>query len=170
MTWHIVGSQVTIGYRGWVPYVSGSASQFFRPATTAGGGDHVEGLPALWSIHPNSASELEIDPNGEGLAQRAHDQPEIAHFKITYFSATNGDDAAIGFTSCLPERLFEKTFTLWQGVVFGNRGVTYSIILDFLGFRLEQAKTEKPTLNEWLMGSKPAFGNEIEISFRSQGS
>jgi hypothetical protein len=108
--------------------------------------------------------------NGEGLAQRAHDQPEIAHFKITYFSATNGDDAAIGFTSCLPERLFEKTFTLWQGVVFGNRDVTYSIILDFLGFRLEQAKTEKPTLNEWLMGSKPAFGNEIEISFRSQGS
>jgi len=174
MGWHITGVEAIIGIGDGAPFIRGDGRQFPRLPTEAS----AEATPlirdavALWSFHSNADKRSVIDPSGFGFRRRIDEQPDLSHFMISYFEASNGQPQAIGFTISLPRHEFDFQLSLWREFVFRASPVTYSINLDYIGFRSPEAKTDNPTVTEWMAHSissqKAIFGSGVRTSFHSQ--
>jgi hypothetical protein len=173
MTWFIDGSDATVGFRNDKAYVAGTGTHTLS-APLAESTDNVRTISqaeAHWSIHPNTSSELEIDPIGIGFFGRVHATPADTNFSISYYAPRHHQRMAIGFTICLPEVIFADMMSFWRELVFNGKGARYVIALDYECFKTPGAPADNVTFEEWLgresRWGKLVVGSGVSISFHN---
>ena len=68
----------------------------------------------------------------------------------------------VGFVIVAPEKTFFSIRRLLELVML-DASLSYTIVVDFLGFRVTEAETETPTWDEFLKG-RPYFFEEASVS------
>lgn len=151
MGWFITGSRVgtvlAVSDSG-LPICHGEGQHEPGPAglNDYGGNINYDLLSRLqkskcaWTIASPSESPVHIDGNGRGLSERLRQAAEKSHGMITFFS----DPDLVGIVSIVPEPAFAHIRRLLELVLL-SQSLRYSIVLDFLGFRVPQATTDTPT-------------------------
>lgn len=173
MAWIIYGTDARIAIEDNAPYVSGWGQQkaYLIHDTSENVLTKVKNLEAVWTISPANGNPLHIDPIGGGLLKRVQAKPDATHFMITDYSGSPIPDQrpAVGFSICLPPKLFDSVFLLWKDFVLVGSNAEYSISLDYIGFKVAHAQLDDITEEEWmahrLQGKKSALGSGVEIGF-----
>lgn len=104
-----------------------------------------------WSFYPSNASDVELDPNGEGLLQLVREAPDQTHISVQFFD----DTPFVGFRIVVSPAQLDHIIGLFRTVLLGEK-LRFVIIVDFAGFRAENAATLTPTASEFLSG-KPCL-------------
>jgi hypothetical protein len=150
MVWFLHGTEATIVTNDGRHRLWGRSRQDVRLATDSGSAAvaRIQGLEAGWSIFPADASDFIIDPNGEGLLKRVKGKPEATHFMISCLPEI--DRGSVHVFVCMPPAVFDAHLPFWRDYLFRSSSVTYSIRLNYSGFRLPHAKTDNITADEWI--------------------
>ena len=168
MSWFIEGNgeQLQIGILdSGLPSIWGEA---IRHEPKPAGGDvnlefykRLESADCAWSIHPTNESELHLGGAGTGFYKKVQQNPDRAWASIQF----HDDPDLIGVTIALPAQTFQYTLELFQHVLM-HQNMSYLITMDFLGFKVPEANTETPSIQEFLAGSLngKAYVSE-EVSF-----
>ena len=112
-----------------------------------------------WTIALPSEAPVHIDGNGDGLIGRIQEAPEKSHGMIKFFPDPTD---LVGIVAVIPEPAFSHIRRLMELVLLCE-SLSYSITVDFLGFRVPHATTETPTWEEFVDG-KPYFFNDVSVA------
>lgn len=171
MSWYIkgLGDQIVIGLSGQGSMSITGNTPTHEPRPLGGDMDYdiyqrIGSSACSWSIYSNE-SLAEIDLLDSQFLKKAKDHPNKALACIEFFGDSEAD--LLGITIVLPKKSFASSLELFQ-FVLSNTEVIYSISLDFTGFKVPEATTETPTVQEFLAGSlsgKSYISNEVDFRF-----
>lgn len=175
MAWFIEGNgeklQLGISDSG-NPSIWGQAVHH-EPNTTGGDTNsgfyrRLESADCAWSIHTTHESELHLDPAGTGFYKKVQQNPEQSLASIGFHQ----DPDLIGVNIALPQQTFKYAMKLFQNVLV-HQNIGYLITLEFHGFRVPEADTETPSIQEFLAGAldgKVYFSEEVSFLIKRSGA
>lgn len=171
MVWFIEGDgkNIRIGVEdSGNSYILGNADSH---EPNAAGGDfdaqfyrRLKSADCSWSIHPSTEGELHIDGLGTGFYKRVQENLGNGLASIGLLS----DPDLIGITIVVPPITFDKLLDLFRCALL-DKNIQYLISLDFLGFKVPEAKTETPSIREFEAGSlhgKEYISEEVSFQIR----
>ncbi|KVE05510.1 hypothetical protein WI91_10285 [Burkholderia vietnamiensis] len=172
MSWLLdVNDQHTVGFG-----IDSNGSQYiYGDATTTiffMGREHeiperIRNAGASWCICTPDSPDVRIDGNNYGLLERVRNDPENMHGMTEFYAASEyHTEDLVAVHIAVPRERFGPIMRAFELAMLSRVPMGHTITVPFYGFRVPQATTSTPTIQEFMEGHKPLLFDEVEFTAR----